>query len=279
MVVVDPYWSYLGGEGSVSSEHQAPVTLVWLSLVNYCTFVRDAGAPLPPPPCWSCCYPVMEKISKAPRCSSVPSFTVLTTFPRGAEPFFPALFIPFTSSTHCSICVCLFAWYVEVMTNAVFSCFAVRAGSVIFLVGVGSLVCWKLWEHWRNGADTPSVEPPTPPHTSPPPQRPRGILASLLEEDLVQDSDEYDDEDPAFIHVSTPDEGKGGWRGEWKAGLEVAPRCSDVTYCHGWWCSDEAAGGMCAGLSHSYSGLLSASSCWEAPRRRPRKACWSRPSE
>ncbi|XP_045120346.1 uncharacterized protein LOC123509836 isoform X10 [Portunus trituberculatus] len=75
----------------------------------------------------------------------------------------------------------------------------VRAGSVIFLVGVGSLVCWKLWEHWRSGAGTPSVAPPTPP-TSPAQRRPRGLLASLLEEDLVQDSDEIDDEDPAFIH-------------------------------------------------------------------------------
>ncbi|XP_045120342.1 uncharacterized protein LOC123509836 isoform X6 [Portunus trituberculatus] len=76
----------------------------------------------------------------------------------------------------------------------------VRAGSVIFLVGVGSLVCWKLWEHWRSGAGTPSVAPPTPP-TSPAQRRPRGLLASLLEEDLVQDSDEIDDEDPAFIHL------------------------------------------------------------------------------
>ncbi|XP_045120344.1 uncharacterized protein LOC123509836 isoform X8 [Portunus trituberculatus] len=75
-----------------------------------------------------------------------------------------------------------------------------RAGSVIFLVGVGSLVCWKLWEHWRSGAGTPSVAPPTPP-TSPAQRRPRGLLASLLEEDLVQDSDEIDDEDPAFIHL------------------------------------------------------------------------------
>ncbi|MPC34375.1 hypothetical protein E2C01_027761 [Portunus trituberculatus] len=80
-----------------------------------------------------------------------------------------------------------------------FVLFAVRAGSVIFLVGVGSLVCWKLWEHWRSGAGTPSVAPPTPP-TSPAQRRPRGLLASLLEEDLVQDSDEIDDEDPAFIH-------------------------------------------------------------------------------
>lgn len=86
--------------------------------------------------------------------------------------------------------------------------FAVRAGSVIFLVGVGSLVCWKLWEHWRSGADSPRVAPPTP-STSPEPRRPRGLLASLLEEDLVQDLDEYDDEDPAFIHVSTPGEWKG----------------------------------------------------------------------
>lgn len=81
------------------------------------------------------------------------------------------------------------------------SLIAVRAGSVIFLVGVGSLVCWKLWEHWRSGAGSPSIAPPTP-STSPAPRRPRGLLASLLEEDLVQDLDEYDDEDPAFIHVS-----------------------------------------------------------------------------
>ncbi|XP_042216421.1 uncharacterized protein LOC121862318 isoform X3 [Homarus americanus] len=81
-----------------------------------------------------------------------------------------------------------------------YACFLtqVRAGSVIFLVGVGSLVCWKLWEHWRNGADGSSTPPPTP-TASPPARRPRGILASLLEEDLVQDPDEYEDEDPAFI--------------------------------------------------------------------------------
>lgn len=79
----------------------------------------------------------------------------------------------------------------------------VRAGSVIFLVGVGSLVCWKLWEHWRSGAGSPSIAPPTP-STSPAPRRPRGLLATLLEEDLVQDLDDYDDEDPAFIHVSIP---------------------------------------------------------------------------
>lgn len=78
--------------------------------------------------------------------------------------------------------------------------FAVRAGSVIFLVGVGSLVCWKLWEHWRAGS--PGIAPPTP-STSPAPRRPGGLLASLLEEDLVQNLDDYDDEDPAFIHVST----------------------------------------------------------------------------
>ncbi|XP_069945000.1 uncharacterized protein [Cherax quadricarinatus] len=83
-----------------------------------------------------------------------------------------------------------------------YACFLtqVRAGSVIFLVGVGSLVCWKLWEHWRHGG---SGEPPTTPtrtpKPTPPTRRPRGILASLLEEDLVQDPDEFDDEDPAFI--------------------------------------------------------------------------------
>ncbi|XP_071512736.1 uncharacterized protein [Panulirus ornatus] len=73
----------------------------------------------------------------------------------------------------------------------------VRAGSVIFLVGVGSLVCWKLWEHWRNNGSSGASPTPGP---SPPTQRPRGILASLLEEDLIQDPDEYEDEDPAFIH-------------------------------------------------------------------------------
>ncbi|KAK7066143.1 hypothetical protein SK128_017683, partial [Halocaridina rubra] len=75
----------------------------------------------------------------------------------------------------------------------------VRAGSVIFLVGVGSLVCWKLWEHWRNGGS--STTSPTPnPESTPPSRRPRGILASLLEEDLVQDLEDLEDEDPALIH-------------------------------------------------------------------------------
>ncbi|XP_066982067.1 uncharacterized protein [Macrobrachium rosenbergii] len=73
----------------------------------------------------------------------------------------------------------------------------VRAGSVIFLVGVGSLVCWKLWEHWRKGGSSAATPTPT---STPPSRRPRGILASLLEEDLVQDLDDIEDEDPAFIH-------------------------------------------------------------------------------
>nr|XP_045610164.1 uncharacterized protein LOC123765545 isoform X4 [Procambarus clarkii] len=83
-----------------------------------------------------------------------------------------------------------------------YACFLtqVRAGSVIFLVGVGSLVCWKLWEHWRKGAGGPTTPPPTPTAT-PPARRPRGILASLLEEDLVQDPDDFEDEDPAFIQL------------------------------------------------------------------------------
>ncbi|XP_042862989.1 uncharacterized protein LOC122247622 isoform X7 [Penaeus japonicus] len=77
---------------------------------------------------------------------------------------------------------------------------SVRAGSVIFLVGVGSLVCWKLWEHWRSGGG-PSSPPPSPTHSPTPPQRrPRSILASLLEDDLVQDFEDFDDEDPALIH-------------------------------------------------------------------------------
>lgn len=74
---------------------------------------------------------------------------------------------------------------------------SVRAGSVIFLVGVGSLVCWKLWEHWRKGGSSTATPTPSP---SPPSRRPRGILASLLEEDLVQDLEDFEDEDPAFIH-------------------------------------------------------------------------------
>ncbi|XP_066982045.1 uncharacterized protein [Macrobrachium rosenbergii] len=74
----------------------------------------------------------------------------------------------------------------------------VRAGSVIFLVGVGSLVCWKLWEHWRKGGSSAATPTPT---STPPSRRPRGILASLLEEDLVQDLDDIEDEDPAFIHI------------------------------------------------------------------------------
>nr|XP_027208076.1 uncharacterized protein LOC113801847 [Penaeus vannamei] len=84
-----------------------------------------------------------------------------------------------------------------------YACFLtqVRAGSVIFLVGVGSLVCWKLWEHWRSGGGGPSSPPPSPTHSpSPPQRRPRGILASLLEDDLVQDFEDLDDEDPALIH-------------------------------------------------------------------------------
>ncbi|XP_042862984.1 uncharacterized protein LOC122247622 isoform X3 [Penaeus japonicus] len=83
-----------------------------------------------------------------------------------------------------------------------YACFLtqVRAGSVIFLVGVGSLVCWKLWEHWRSGGG-PSSPPPSPTHSPTPPQRrPRSILASLLEDDLVQDFEDFDDEDPALIH-------------------------------------------------------------------------------
>ncbi|XP_066982086.1 uncharacterized protein [Macrobrachium rosenbergii] len=76
-------------------------------------------------------------------------------------------------------------------------CFNLRAGSVIFLVGVGSLVCWKLWEHWRKGGSSAATPTPT---STPPSRRPRGILASLLEEDLVQDLDDIEDEDPAFIH-------------------------------------------------------------------------------
>ncbi|XP_047500123.1 uncharacterized protein LOC125046403 isoform X5 [Penaeus chinensis] len=83
-----------------------------------------------------------------------------------------------------------------------YACFLtqVRAGSVIFLVGVGSLVCWKLWEHWRSGGG-PSSPPPSPTHSpSPPQRRPRSILASLLEDDLVQDFEDFDDEDPALIH-------------------------------------------------------------------------------
>ncbi|XP_076045085.1 uncharacterized protein LOC143027610 isoform X2 [Oratosquilla oratoria] len=75
---------------------------------------------------------------------------------------------------------------------------SVRAGSVIFLVGVGSLVCWKLFEHWKGDADPPAPPPSTPSSTS---KRPRsGILASILEEEtLVQDIDELEDEDPAYI--------------------------------------------------------------------------------
>ncbi|XP_069997788.1 uncharacterized protein [Penaeus vannamei] len=88
------------------------------------------------------------------------------------------------------------------VTSAPVHAHSVRAGSVIFLVGVGSLVCWKLWEHWRSGGGGgPSSPPPSPTHSpSPPQRRPRGILASLLEDDLVQDFEDLDDEDPALIH-------------------------------------------------------------------------------
>ncbi|XP_066982084.1 uncharacterized protein [Macrobrachium rosenbergii] len=82
-------------------------------------------------------------------------------------------------------------------TGAIAAKHSVRAGSVIFLVGVGSLVCWKLWEHWRKGGSSAATPTPT---STPPSRRPRGILASLLEEDLVQDLDDIEDEDPAFIH-------------------------------------------------------------------------------
>ena len=87
---------------------------------------------------------------------------------------------------------------------------AVRTGSVIFLVGVGSLVCWKLWDHWRGGdQDTPSGDPslnPSPPTTpskgASTRERARGLLASLLAEDLVQDTGDFQDDDPALIQAS-----------------------------------------------------------------------------
>ncbi|CAL4079103.1 unnamed protein product, partial [Meganyctiphanes norvegica] len=69
----------------------------------------------------------------------------------------------------------------------------VRAGSVIFLVGVGSLVCWKLWEHWRSGPPPPT-EPITPLTKS------KNVIFPQHAEDL----DYIEAEDAAFIeHVQS----------------------------------------------------------------------------
>ena len=80
---------------------------------------------------------------------------------------------------------------------------------MIFLVGVGSLVCWKLWEHWRGGDDgrTPVEDihssPPDSPSKKPSAcDRVKGLITSLLTEDLLQDVEDLQDEDPAFIQVS-----------------------------------------------------------------------------
>ncbi|XP_045589736.2 uncharacterized protein [Procambarus clarkii] len=77
-----------------------------------------------------------------------------------------------------------------------------RVGGIIILVGVGSFICWKLWKHWRKEVGGPTTPPPTPTAT-PPARRPQGILTSLPEEYLVQDPNEFEDEDPAFIQDDT----------------------------------------------------------------------------
>ncbi|KAF2368710.1 FAM105 [Trinorchestia longiramus] len=83
-----------------------------------------------------------------------------------------------------------------------------RAGSVVLLVGVGSLVCWRLWAHWRyrgdddTSLDSPKSSPNTTPKKADTSSRRFGLLASLLEEELVQEAgEEGEDEDPAFIQL------------------------------------------------------------------------------
>lgn len=92
-----------------------------------------------------------------------------------------------------------------------YACFLsqVRAGSVVLLVGVGSLVCWRLWAHWRYGVDEgeeggAEPKPQQSPTSSPIKAASRGsrrtgLLASLLEEELFQESEDMDEDDPALI--------------------------------------------------------------------------------
>ncbi|KAB7507241.1 hypothetical protein Anas_08104 [Armadillidium nasatum] len=92
-----------------------------------------------------------------------------------------------------------------------FFCEFIRAGSVIFLVGVGSLVCWKIWDYINSsdaidpshGGDTqssPSSKTPSGKKSSKSSARsPKAFFASLLEEEFVHDFEEFEDEDPALI--------------------------------------------------------------------------------
>ena len=82
----------------------------------------------------------------------------------------------------------------------------VRAGGVVLLVGAGSLLCWRLWTHWRGEEQGDHLDRQTPsPGRSPkvvsPVRGRRGLLAALLEEELMQDSEDGDEDDPALIQV------------------------------------------------------------------------------
>ncbi|XP_047739860.1 uncharacterized protein LOC108678441 isoform X3 [Hyalella azteca] len=115
-----------------------------------------------------------------------------------------------------------------------YACFLsqVRAGSVVLLVGVGSLVCWRLWTQWRYGDDeadgavdsrgpSPKV---TPRRSEAASSRRLGILASLLEEELVQeDGGGGDDEDPALIQGRYFGPDSPGYEQSRGAGVAVLP--------------------------------------------------------